>query len=173
MGDSYQALVAIHYQRLRPPTGLSAFPDGGKPRILEQVARLYLVDASERAVSALTLQVAPDSLWESFSASVRGVLGDTTAFLQLTGCPRNGECYAPLRKALTLRVSTKGEVRVVRDVPPDATLPGVMLARRQGEQQYVRFSTGGSVVLARFEEGGPPEPVFEVVGDGRLVGIGG
>ena len=172
VGDSYQALIVTHYERFRRPTGVAAFPDGGKSRVLERRARLYLVNASERTVSMLTEQVAPDNLWESFSLSVRGLVGDTVSYVTLTGCPRNGECHPELRNSHRLRVSMSGEVQVVADVPANARLPGVVLARRQGEEHYVRFSSDQETVTARFEEDAAYEPLLQVGADGSLTPVG-
>jgi len=171
VGDSYKALIVTHYERFRPPTGLAAFPDGGTARVLERRARLYLVDASERTASILTEQAAPDSLWESFSLSVRGLVGDTVSYVTLTGCPRNGECYPELRNSLALRVSMSGDVQAVPDVPTNARLPGVMLARREGEERYVRFSSDRETVTVRFEEDAEYGPLLQVGPDGSLTPI--
>jgi hypothetical protein len=173
VGESPQALVAIQYERFQSPTGLSAFPDGGKSRVHERLARLYLLDVIERTALLLTAQTAPDSLWESFSAGVVGLEGDSVAYLRMTGCPREGECHPQLQVTVTLHVTTGGEVRVVPEAPANSSLPGRMLARRPGEDQYVRFSTEGNVVTARFVEDAPFQPVFEVRNDGSMSGIGG
>lgn len=172
IGDSYQALIVTHYERSRQPTGVAAFPDGGKLKVLARRARLYLVDASERTASMLTEQAAPDSLWESFSLTVRGLVGDTASYVTLTGCPRNGECRPELRKTLALRVSMSGEVQAVDDIPTNARLPGVMLARREGEEDYVRFSVNDGTVTARFEEDAAYEPLLRIGADGSLIPIG-
>jgi hypothetical protein len=139
----------------------------------ERVATLYLVDTARRSFSVLTRQAAPDSLWESFRASVAGLDADSVAYLRLTGCPRGGECYPRLQNVRTLRVTLDGEVETVGGVPANANLPGVMLARRRGEERYLRLSTEGTLVTARFEEEGPFEAVFEVREDGSLAGVGG
>ena len=173
VGESYHGLVTVVAERFQRPTGLAAFPDGGKARVHERVATLYLVDASTRTHSTLTIQPAADSLWESFSARVAGLEADTVAYFRMTGCPRNGECHPRLQVVRTLRVTMTGEVQVVEGIPDDATLPGVMLARREGEDRFVRFGTDGHVVRARFDENGPFEPLFEVRADGSLSGIGG
>lgn len=173
LGDSYQALIVTQYERFRPPIGLTAFPDGGRAQVLERQARLYLVDASERTASVLTELTAPDSLWESFSLSVRGLVGDTVSYVALTGCPRNGECDPELLGSVLLRVSTSGEVRDVTDVPANARLPGVTLGRRDGEVHYVRFSSEGDMVTARFEEGASYQPILQVRPDGSLLPVGG
>ena len=58
------------------------------------------------------------------------------------------------------------------EVPGGASLPGTMLARREGEEHYVRFSTDGNIVTARFEDDAPFEPLLVVREDGSLVTIG-
>jgi len=173
VGESYQALVTVQYERFQRPTGLSAFPDGGKSRVQERLARLYLVDALGRGLSILVVQAAPDSLWESFRAGVVGLEADSVAYFQSTGCPRGGQCYPELQNTRTLRVTLEGSVRRVPEPPASASLPGIMLARRPGEDWFVRFSTEWNVVTARFEEGEAFEPLFEVQEDGSLVAIGG
>ncbi len=172
VGESYHGLVTVRYERFQRPTGLAAFPDGGKVRVHEQVATLYLIDAFSRSFSLLTSQPAPDSLWESFGAQVAGLDADSVAYFRMTGCPRNGECYPPLQNIRILRVTMNGQVQASERVPDNATLPGVMLARRPGEDRFVRFSTDGNVVTARFEEGGPFEPLFVVQNDGSLAVVG-
>lgn len=173
LGDSFEALIVVQYERYRAPTGIHAFPDGGKTQVLEQRAMMYWVNAAERNARLLVEEEAPDSLWESFSASVQGLIGDTVSYLVLTGCPRQGQCYPRLQKAASLRVSTDGRVDAVQDLPGGASLPGVMLGRQPGEAHYVRFSTEASFVTARFDEQAAYEPIWEVRRDGRLVGVGG
>jgi hypothetical protein len=160
--------VVVQHDRYRRPTGISTFPDGGKWRYAERRATLYLVDAMRRTVVTLTRQAAPDHLWESFTAHVRGIEGDSVSYLSLTGCPRGGECHPVLQNELLLRVSRRGGVREAPEVPPGAGLPGVMLARRVDEEHYVRFSVDGAVIMARFEEAGPQVPLFRVRDDGSL-----
>ncbi len=172
VGDSHQALVVISYERARPPRGPSTFPDGGKTKVLERRGRLYLVDASRRTVSLLMDRAAPDSLWQSFRLSVRGLDGDSAAYVQMTGCPRGGECHPDLSRSATFRVTRRGDVDSVRDVPAGAGLPGVMLARRPGEGSYVRFGTDGAFVTARLGERAPWTHVFVVDDDGTLSPVG-
>jgi hypothetical protein len=69
---------------------------------------------------------------------------------------------------MTLRLSMHGDLRSVASKPAGASLPGVMLARRPGEQHYVRFSTDGAFVTARFEDDGPYQRLFRLQDDGLL-----
>jgi hypothetical protein len=173
LGDSYRAVVVVQHDRFRQPTGLSAFPDGGKWKFLERDATQYVIHARDRKASVLAHQVAPDSLWESFSVRLGALEGDTIAYLVMTGCPRNGECHPKLQRTLTLRLSLGGEVEAVDGIPPAAGLPGVMLARRQGEEHYMRLRVDGDILSARFDEDGGYEPIFRLLEDGALVSTGG
>mgnify|MGYP001546751339 FL=1 len=172
LGDSYRALIVVQHDRFRRPTGLSSFPDGGRLRYVERRALQYLVDASTSTVIPLAQQTAADSLWESFSVGVAGLDGDSVAYLTMTGCRRDGECHPALRRTMTLRLSMHGDVQSVESKPDGASLPGVMLARRSGEQHYVRFTTAGAFVTARFEEDGPYRILFRLEDDGRLTAAG-
>ena len=46
-------VAAVHVRIFRPPTGLSAFPDGGKQKTLEEYGLFYLCDAHRRTASLL------------------------------------------------------------------------------------------------------------------------
>jgi hypothetical protein len=170
-GDSYEALVVVRHERFRRPTRLSAWPDGGKRRVLDQQSLQYLVHAESRSVTMLARQEAPDSLWESFGAGIRGLEGDSVAYIVLTGCPKGGECHPPLQQSIVLRLSKGGVMQRVKEVPAGAALPGTMAARREGERNYVRFGTNGDTVTARFTEGEANMPLFVVHSDGSLTGV--
>ena len=171
--DSYDALLLLQHDTYRRPTGLSAFPDGGKWRFVEREAIQYVLDASRRTARVLTRHLAPDSLWESFGLGIRGLEGDSVAYVVMTGCPRGGECYPALLKASRFRVSLDGEIQVIDTIPPGARLPGNMLARREGEERYVRLTSGSEGISGLFEEGGAFEPLFTVEIDGTVVATGG
>ena len=173
IADSPEALVVVAFERFRPPVGLSAFPDGGKARVLERWARLYLIDASQRTAVLLTEQAPADSLWESFSLSLRGLEGDSAAYVQMTGCPRRGQCYPGVSRSVGLRITRRGQVTSVPETPTGVGLPGVMPARAPGEAHYVRFGRKAGFITARFVDGGPWLPIFELGERGDLVAVGG
>lgn len=96
--DGSLAAVVVRYERSRPATGLSAFPDGGTSRVLLQRVDFYVVSVDKRAFlyrSELTPH--PDQR-VSFEPSVLGWAGDAV-YLQIQGCPGTpgDECYGPLR----------------------------------------------------------------------------
>jgi hypothetical protein len=172
LGDSFLALVTVRHDRFRPPTGLSAFPDGGKALILRRRALQYLVDGRERTARLFVEREAPDELWESFHMRVAGLDGDSVVYVAMTGCPRGGECWGELQRTSYHRVTMDGSVRAVDGVPDRAGLPGTMLARRQGEVNFIRWSTDRDTVTVRLLEGGPFEPSFVVSEDGTLTAVG-
>ncbi len=170
LGDTDRALVVVRHDTYRRPSGLAAFPDGGRWRFLARSSTQYLVEARSREIRLLARQDAPDEVWESFDAHVVGVT-DTLAWLRLTGCPRGGECHPDLQRSVARRLSLSGGATPAEAVPADATLPPQRDGRRVDEMDYVRFTTRQDTVMARFTEGGDPEPLFRVEPDGALVPI--
>ncbi len=172
LGDSYRALVLVRLDTYERPTGLNTFPDGGRWRYVARGATQHLIDAASGEVTALARQSAPDEVWESFGARIAGIEGDSVAYVRLTGCPRGGECHPTLSRSLAYRLTTRGDFTPVEIVPAGAGLPGEMLARRPGEESYVRFSPQEDAVTARFEEDGSPLALFVAGPDGALHPVG-
>ena len=172
VGDSDRALVLVRHDTYRRPTGLAAFPDGGRWRFEARSTTQYLVEARSREVRMLARQDAPQEVWESFDAHVVGVQGDTAAWIRLTGCSRGGECHPALQRSLVHRLSLSGGATPVEAVPPGVTLPPQRAGRRPDEADYVRFSTRGDTVFARFAEGAELEPLVRLEPDGSLVPLG-
>lgn len=172
LGDSFDAIVVIRHDRYRRPRGLSTFPDAAKWNYLERGSTQYLIDARRGDARLLARESAPDRLWESFSARIVGISADTTAYLRLSGCPRGGGCYPKLRLDVDYRLSPAGGLKAVDNIPAGARLPGVMVARRPGERNYVRFGTNGDTVTVRLDESGPATSMFRARPDGTLVAVG-
>jgi hypothetical protein len=171
LGDSGRAVVLVRHDIVRRPTGLGAFPDGGRWRFDARASLEYLVEARSREIRLLARQDAGYEVWQSFAAHLVGVEADTVAWLRVTGCPRGGECHPDLQRSLAYRLSLTGGATPVEAVPPDATLPAQRLGRRVDEIDYVRFTTRGDTVAARFTEGGEWEALFRLAPDGNLVPI--
>ena len=166
--DSYRAYVVVSHDVFREPTGLSAFPDGGRAKFVTRSTRQYVVDSEARTVRAVMMHEASDSVWESYGGGVTGIVGDSVTYFTLHGCPRGGECYPPLTSFLVYRVPVAGEIERVGQMPPGVGLPGASVARHAGEQRYVRYSIRNGQVTARFIDDGPYEPVFEATIGGEL-----
>ncbi len=168
LGETYLAVALIEHDVFQRPTGINAFPDGGRWRFTEQRARLVLLDVDARRASPIAAEEAADSLWESFGGRIVGAEGDTAVYLRMTGCPRGGECWGDLLNVALLRVGLDGSSRPVDGVPPGAALPGSMVARSPGEQRYVRFTTRRDTIAVRTEDDGPYEPMFLVSPGGSV-----
>lgn len=169
IGDSYRAVVLVRHDTYQLPTGLSAFPDGGKWRYSVRKAAQYLVDARTAEQWQLAEQDAPDELWESFGAWIAGLDDDSALYVRLNGCRRGGECWGDLVSRRSYRVSMHGALEPIDSIPIDARLPASMGMRSPDERAYVRFETKADTLLARFEENGTPRPLFRVRPDGSLV----
>ncbi len=172
VGDSYRALVTIRHDVVRRPTGVNTFPDGGRWRYTARRWVVYLIDAERFDVTRLAGEPADDAVWESFEARLAGLEGDTVTWVRVTGCPKDGECYPPLRRVAVYRLSLSGQLERVAAVPAHVRLPGQMAARRPGERNYVRYGTERDTITARFEEGGPLRPLFTMGSDGSLAPVG-
>jgi hypothetical protein len=169
--DSYLAIASVRYDRFRTPTGLNAFPDGGKALVLERRGVHYLLDGRARTVRLLLDRDAPDELWESFHSRVAALEGDSVVYLSMTGCPRGGECWGDLVGQRFHRMELAGEPVGVDRVPDGLGLPGEMLARRQGEVNFIRWSQDWDSVTVRLVDDGPFEPAFVFVDGGGLTPI--
>ena len=95
--DGELLAAVVKYERDRPPTGLSTFPDGGRPKTLHQRADVYVVDLARRAVVFEGSVTAPESRRLSFSPWLVGWVG-RRAYFKITGCPDSfsSECYGKL-----------------------------------------------------------------------------
>lgn len=173
LGDTYRALAVVQRDEFQSPTGLSAFPDGGKRKLLERHTTVYLLDVKDRLAEIVADLSAPDDVWESFSVRIRALDGDSAAYLRMTGCPRNGECHPRVQREVTMRLTLTGDLEEVERVPPELRLPGSMLARRPNEQNYMRLGIDRDGITATFEEGASFEAVFALLEDGSLIATGG
>lgn len=164
---SYQFAVAVLYTRFRPPTGISAFPDGGKPRYLEKSAAVYLVDASTDEIVEIARLQAPEQLQSSFGVHLVGWKG-ARLYVQLSGCP-GPECYGDLRRFQHFEL-VPGEEPVPIDARPESTdpVPG-RLSRAPGEETYLRASTGARAIGVRTDDSEPFVDRYVIRNSGELV----
>ena len=155
----------VKYEKYRPATGLSTFPDGGVSRMLAQRADIYVLDVSARTILRRVELPGPAQHRLSFSPWVLGWSGDDL-FLQITGCPgRDGsECWGPLVQKSIFRLSPNGQLSAV----PAAPLMGS--GAYESDESYLDASfyfedarhpnyATGYVKVAR-QRGGPYVPVF-------------
>ena len=99
----------------RDPTGLAAFPDGGRAKTSEQSVTVYLADADAQTVRRIARLPAPSEVRTAFGTTMLGWQG-TTLYLVLTGCP-GSECYGSLTRRLAYRVEENGTTERAQRVP--------------------------------------------------------
>lgn len=170
-GDSYIAYALVQSEAFRKPTGINTFPNGGVNRILSQKVKVYEVHAQDRKVRLLAELGANDATWESFSGHIAGFDDQNNLYLRLSGCAKGGECYPGLYNYRYFYLLREGTLEPLSELPPNAGLPGTMLARRQGEVNYVRFSISRDTLKARFQEDGDYESLFITDKNGTLSSV--
>lgn len=96
--DGSLAAVVVRYERSRPATGLSAFPDGGTSRVLLQRVDFYVVSVDKRALLYRSELTPHPGQRVAFEPWLLGWAGETV-YLQIQGCPGTpgDECHGPLR----------------------------------------------------------------------------
>ena len=175
--ESLRFAVAVRHTVYREATGLNTFPTGGRERVLERRAILYLVDMGDDRIMRLAEMTPPQGLRTGFRAHVDG-WRDGAVFFTLTGCP-GPECYGDLNQARHYRVAPGRAPEPMPQRPSRLDHPPGMLARAPGEEVYLRLSIGdvetGSGVATlrvRTEEDAPFVPRYKLERSGRLVRMG-
>jgi hypothetical protein len=171
-GDTYTAYVLVESKVFRSPTGfLNTFPNGGVPRILSQEVKVYEVHAKDRESRLLAELSANNATWESFSGHFVGFDDQNNLYLQLSGCEKGGDCYDGLINHRHFRIDRERRLEPISKSPSEIGLPGIMLARRQGEINYVRFSIRRDTLKAKFQEDGDYTSVFVTDKEGMLLSV--
>jgi hypothetical protein len=157
--DSRYLAAAVSFERYRLPTGLSAFPDGGVRKLLEQRADLYIVDLVNREIVLEANVAPPERLRSSFSPWITGWSG-TRVYMQITGCPESAlrGCGPTDRGKSIYAAEVGGRLEAVnRDdgKRPLAKISGASSYAHAGRETYgVSFSSALGVErkpLLRFE----------------------
>ncbi|MFW6040055.1 MAG: hypothetical protein ACOC9N_03150 [Gemmatimonadota bacterium] len=165
--ESRTFVAAVKYQRFRPPTGLSAFPNGGRERVLEQAAVLYRVDVATDDVHRVARIEAPEELRSTFAVHILGWRGERWYFT-LSGCPGR-QCNPELRRFRHFLVAPDGTIRPLGARPDDLDGSPGMVARAPGEDVYMRISSNFGSVRVRSKEGGPYVVRYTLDDSGELV----
>ena len=154
----------VKYERFRPPTGLSAFPDGGVPQVLELRADLYRLDAASAAVLGRTSIQASSRNRVAFEPWIAG-WQDDTLYLSIRGCPGKpgDECYGRLVQRSLYRIGPDGAAVEISRFPP--------LVLSSVSEQAARFlgaSRDSRTISIATHREGPYRPTFRIE-DTRLV----
>jgi len=151
--ESRTFAATVRSEIRRDPTGLSAFPDGGRAKISDQSVTIYLADADAQTVRRIARLSAPVEVQTSFATTMLGWKG-TTLYLVLTGCP-GSECHGGLTQRMAYRVDESGAVAPVDSVPKDLEHPPGSIARAIGERVYTRVSNLTDSIKVVTDDGGP------------------
>jgi hypothetical protein len=120
--DGTLLAVIVKYERYRPAAGVSAFPDGGRPRTFAQCADLYVIDLRTRALAHRGELPASPERRALFSPWLIGWAGDRVHF-KISGCADSpgSDCYGPLAGTSLIALSSFGLVL------PAAAAPSLVL----------------------------------------------
>lgn len=111
--DGSKAAITGQRYVLHRPTGIAAFPDGGKPKVTDQVVDVYVVDlASRKLLYRHAIDPPGERSMSSLSTWPLGWKGDDV-YVQLTGCESNPGasfkgCDDERRKTHVYKVSRQG-----------------------------------------------------------------
>lgn len=163
--DGSRVAVIVKVERHRPATGISAFPDGGVPRVLVQRADLYVVDLPTRAVVYRGELPAPADHRVSFAPWLTGWDGDAVRF-KVTGCPGapGDECHGRLVRQTGYLLSPAG--RITRADAPGK--PVLVVSRGQGSD-YLGLGAEPYGVSIGTRAGAPRSPLMRF--DGTLLEV--
>ena len=159
--------AAIRTEVFRPPTGLSAFPDGGVQRTDRQSVAFYAGDVDSGTVRALATLAAPSEVWTGFAATLLGWNADAV-YAVVTGCAKS-DCDTARPTRLTYRIGLDGSFTRLAAEPTSLEHPPNMIARAPGETVYTRLSTNWDTITVRTEDPGPYVARFVLTSSGELV----
>jgi hypothetical protein len=162
--------VLVVRTTFRQPTGLSTFPDGGKPKLLGDEAVIFLCDLASGEIRELARYVENGSQRLSFAAWLQGWSGGALYFVT-TGCDAgSSECWGKLVTRKAYRIAP--EDPAVRPVAAPPTTfeagPNSPLARSPGETSYIRVSTSGNEIKVTATDPDHFQPALELRPDGTL-----
>lgn len=163
--DSYRFAVALTHVRYRVPTGIAAFPDGGRHRVLEVEGRVFLLDGASTSVTELVRMEAPERMRHNFSIFVDGWSSGRVVFT-ITGCAEE-QCRAGYVRE-HFAVSSDTPMHRLDAIPSNVVRQPVMGARAPGETTYMRVSTRSDTIVVRITDDGPYRPMYRIDPVGRI-----
>lgn len=162
-----ELVVVVHHERLRPATGLSAFPDGGVARILLQEVRVYWANASTGELREWAHLELPKSFWSATRVGVAGVAADTV-YMVVSGCA-DSPCPGDHWDRRIYRVTSGSTVAVVEQVPRHHLRPGGSVAPMERETAYLRVGDiHRDSLTVRLEYPDDSKTLFRITPGGEL-----
>ena len=161
----------VQSQVRREATGIAAFPDGGSPKITDQVVTVYVADVDQRIARRIGQIPVPPEVDRAFEPFLLGWKGPSF-YLQFSGCPRHSsECWGKLTRYVYYRVGEDGTIARVDRVPQRFEREPGMGARAPGERVYMRITAWYDSVSVRTEDEGPFTARFVLNRERELVPI--
>jgi len=146
--DSHSIAVAVKYQKFREPTGINRFPNGGRPKILEQTAKIYVCDADTAKVKRVARITPEESVRLGWEPWILGWIGDTLYF-QVTGQP--GTTLQDIQSANPLVYSIDADGRVSQHTEAPKSLEFQNNTGPLPQGTFVRISKGHNTIDVRTE----------------------
>ena len=161
--DGEYLAVMVEFERLRRPTGLAAFPDGGVTKKLDQRADLYVVDLGTRSIVFEGSVKAPSNRQIAFSPWLVGWTTDGRVHFKITGCPdsRGSECHGS-RLGQSLYSYTMGSKTITEAESDDEA---ALRSRIIGQSKYVTAGTEPYGVSLSQQSGASRSPLMQFVGE--------
>jgi hypothetical protein len=158
--DGRMLAAIVKYERTQPPTGLTAFPDGGVRRVLEQRADLYLLDLETMSLLFQGGIPAPPEHHVAFSPWLVG-WADDRVYFHIRGCAGapGAECHGALVGTSVFTLSP--DSAIVATAAPAS----VVLKSAVGEaEHFVSAGTESDGVSVGYGRGAPRVPVLRFAG---------
>lgn len=165
-------VLVVHHEIFRPPTGLSAFPDGGRSRTTLHELVVYGADAATGKLELWQRGRLDDDLWTAFDMTIVGAAPDTV-YAALSGCHADvDECWGPGRERKLIRFTSDGQRAAVESVPPRHRTEGQTAAPEESEGMYLRVSPiQRDIIAVRLAYGSTAVPLFVIRPTGELAPI--
>lgn len=144
--------VVVRTEIIRPPTGLSKFPDGGSEQKIDQFVTIFAGDVDSGTVRRVGKMSAPADMSTAFQATLLG-LRSNGVYTVLTGCPKS-DCGTTRPTRRYYRFGYDGSVEKFDGEPADIEHQPGMVSRSPGETVYTRVGThGDSITVVTVDNG--------------------
>jgi len=160
--NTHTFAAALNWQRFRPPTGLSQFPDGGSRLVLGEAALFYVCDVDSASARLLARIPRPKEMESGFAPWIVG-WGNDCVYAKLTGRRHSWRRGAIGDLNLWLyKIGLDGSCSRVQALPDSVRLgvqTGIYLP---GETTFLRVGAAHDGIEVLLEPGGPRTRLFAV-----------
>lgn len=147
--DSHSIAVALKYEKLRKPTGINSFPNGGIPKMLDQKAKIYVCDAETAQVKRVAIIMPEDGVKIGWEPWILGWVGDNL-FFKVSG--QAGTSLEDIQdsRPTVYRIDADGRVSQLAEAPENLEFQSNTgpLPR----SSFVRYSKGYDTIDVRTDK---------------------